>query len=179
METVERGTVERDMFEAVKGTLLGTVVKIWERAATDQEVEAARSGVAGYGAACGHEGEEFDDLVCMLLRWGREYVAGVQPGSKFQDAMLLDAMLNGGAQGGGEEELRGLGKVKGLVALRTGLELAKKGKMNKGWVILLECLFELRARGALPDSLNEVEDFADAEGGRLEWSPFRERSVGR
>ena len=76
-------------------------------------------------------------------------------------------------------QLRGLGQVKGLVALRTGLELAKKGKMNKGWVTLLECLIEMRAREALPDSLNEVEDFADAEGGRLEWSPFRERSVGR
>ena len=39
---------------------------------------------------------------------------------------------------------------------------------------------QLRIRQALPDALSEMEDFvADAEGGRLPNSPFRERSEGR
>ena len=161
------------MFEAVKGTLLSAVAKIWEQAVTDDEVKAAREGLERYGVACGHSGAEFDDLVCMLLRWGREYVSEIQPGESFKDVRLLDGLLKSDA------DAAGLGKVKGLVALRAGLELAKKGRMEKGWVNLLECLFELRSTGALPDSLNEVEDFADLDGKRLEWSPFRERAVGR
>ena len=101
--------------------------------------------------------EEFNDMIVLLLRYGREFCRTVGP-SIFKNEECLYQLLGENA-GDCEKVVVGGAGYKGLLALRAALGMVKRyaGMVRNGWVNLLECLFLLRSRQALPDALSEME----------------------
>ncbi|GMH66539.1 hypothetical protein TrST_g737 [Triparma strigata] len=181
MVQVKEGVHAKDMFECIAPDLLAGCAAVFEGAVEDEDAWEGIRSFERYGEACGGFGmeEEFNDMIVLLLRYGREFCRTVGP-SIFKNEECLYQLLGENA-GDCEKVVVGGAGYKGLLALRAALGMVKRyaGMVRNGWVNLLECLFLLRSRQALPDALSEMEDFADAEGSRLPNSPFRERSEGR
>ncbi|GMI02718.1 hypothetical protein TrLO_g6866 [Triparma laevis f. longispina] len=181
MVQVKEGVHAKDMFKCIAPDLLAGCAAVFEGAVEDEDAWEGIRSFERFGEACGGFGmeEEFNDMIVLLLRYGREFCRTVGP-SIFKNEECLYQLLGVGA-GDIEKVVVGGASYKGLLALRAALGMVKRyaGMVRNGWVNLLECLFLLRSRQALPDALSEMEDFADAEGGRLPNSPFRERSEGR
>ncbi|GMH84595.1 hypothetical protein TL16_g09969 [Triparma laevis f. inornata] len=165
MVQVKEGVHAKDMFKCIAPDLLAGCAAVFEGAVEDEDAWEGIRSFERFGEACGGFGmeEEFNDMIVLLLRYGREFCRTVGP-SIFKNEECLYQLLGVGA-GDIEKVVVGGASYKGLLALRAALGMVKRyaGMVRNGWVNLLECLFLLRSRQALPDALSEMEDFADAE----------------
>ena len=181
------GVHEKDMFTVIAESVLNAMKNVFDRSDSDSILTDTLFGFQTYARICVYFDmkEEFNEVMVLLLRYGYDYVMQVDPSKRFTNWKLLEALVKEGGtdferdEDGTARVIKSACHHKGLLSLKTALNLLKSytGYVQNGWVNLMEVLFALRTVRALPASLNELDDFADAEGKQLTRSPFAERSL--
>ena len=176
---------EKNMLINISPAVLECMSSIFQRTKDDNLVMKIFRGFQQICKVCAYFklSDIFNEVVSLLLGDGREYVLDVSilMNSDCQRDLLNinedvpmfaldDQPLRANMKFGiSSNNCKGAATHRGLLSLYFGFYLVQEHAtlINDSWSIFIDCVFALREVKALPQSLVELDDFADSNGNML------------